>query len=233
MVCVCVWWGWWWWWWWGGVQFYAFTWTTCVARAIAGVRTHAAAIVWVSHPAPNPLCHKVLQWLPSYSPFVISERCLSALAPNCCPPSPPTVARLDLRSCLPWPSHHSQYLVRIGPQSWLAVAPDRGPPWHTILACFDLLWASTQKSQARIVQYNQFTVNAGTSDSKCRRSHHWGSNPRRCDCLSQPSSTQPTVPQEYSVDEADKVWPSGPGVKLGVSYSHSLCLVVGRQPKIL
>ena len=32
----------------------------------------------------------------------------------------------------------------------------------------------------------------------CRRRRRWGSNPHRCDCLSQQSSTQPIVPQEYS-----------------------------------
>ena len=41
-----------------------------------------------------------------------------------------------------------------------------------------------------------------------RVSLHWDSSPRRCDCLSQPSSTQPAAPQEYSSGEADRVWPS-------------------------
>ena len=122
---------------------------------------------------------------------------LPALTPDRSPPRPPILARLDPRtSCL----------VRLGPQSWPALAPDRCPPWPTILARLDLLWASTQKFQAGIVQYNQFAVDAGTSDTKCRRSRRWDSNPRRCDCLSQPSSTQPTAPQEYSGGEADRVW---------------------------
>ena len=43
------------------------------------------------------------------------------------------------------------------------------------------------------MQYNQFAVDAGTSDTKCHRSRRWDSNPRRCDCLSQPSSTHPTA----------------------------------------
>ena len=37
-----------------------------------------------------------------------------------------------------------------------------------------------------------------------RVSRHWGSNPRLFDS---PSSSQPTVPQEYSGGEADVVWP--------------------------
>ena len=41
----------------------------------------------------------------------------------------------------------------------------------------------------------------------CCRSHCWDSNPRRCDCLSQPSSTQPATPQENSGSEADRFWP--------------------------
>ena len=37
----------------------------------------------------------------------------------------------------------------------------------------------------------------------CHRSCRWDSNPRRYACLSKPSSTQPTVPQEYSGREAE------------------------------
>ena len=37
-----------------------------------------------------------------------------------------------------------------------------------------------------------------------RVSRHWGSNPRLYDS---PSSSQPTVPQEYSGSEADVGWP--------------------------
>ena len=115
--------------------------------------------------------------LPHYSPFFISEWSLSALALHRCPPWPPIVARLDPDLGPPWPSHPS-CLVRLGPQSWSALTPDRGPPWPTILARLDLLWASTQKFQAGIVQYNQFAVDAGSSDTKCRRSRRWDSNPR-------------------------------------------------------
>ena len=149
------------------------------------------------------------QRLPHYSPFFISEWSLSALALHRCPPWPPIVARLDPRS---WPALTLtplvlNKLVRLGPQPWSALTPDRGLPWPTISARLDLLWVSTQKFQAGIVQYNQFAVDAGTSDTKCRRSRRWDSNPRRCDSLSQPSSTQPTAPQEYSGGEADRVWP--------------------------
>ena len=132
----------------------------------------------------------LIRRLPHYSPFFfyfwVVPVCLGppplpALTPDRSPPRPPILARLDPRtSCL----------VRLGPQSWPALAPDRCPPWPTILARLDLLWASTQKFQAGIVQYNQFAVDAGTSDTKCRRSRRWDSNPRRCDCLSQPSSTR-------------------------------------------
>ena len=115
---------------------------------------------------------------------------------------------------------HTSRLVRLGPQSWPALAPDRCPPWPTILARLDLLWASNQKFQAGIVQYNQFAVDAGTSDTKCRRSRRWDSNQRRCDCLSQPSSTQPTAPQEYSGGEADRVWPG--------AYHRSLSFIQSR-----
>ena len=36
--------------------------------------------------------------------------------------------------------------------------------------------------------------------------HHWGWNTRHSNCLSQQSSTKPSVPQEYSGCEADIVW---------------------------
>ena len=55
--------------------------------------------------------------------------------------------------------------------------------------------------------YNTCPTIADPGPEKCRRSRRWDSNPRRCDCLSQPSSTQPTAPQEYSGGEADRVWP--------------------------
>ena len=38
-------------------------------------------------------------------------------------------------------------------------------------------------------------------------SWHWDGEHYCCNCLSQPSSTQPTAPQEYSGGEADRVWP--------------------------
>ena len=134
-------------------------------------------------------------------PFFISEWSLSALALHRCPPclDPRSWPALTLTLLVlgpPWPS----IVARLGSRSLSALA-------CTILARLDLLWASTQKFQAGIVQYNQFAVDAGTSDTKCRRSRRWDSNPRRCDSLSQPSSTQPTAPQQYSGGKADRVWP--------------------------
>ena len=179
-----------------------------VAGAVAGIRTHVAAIAWVSRPALNPPRHKSTPaarqtesdpapttLFPLFNFWVVPVRLgpppLPALTPDRSPPRPPILARLDPHT----------------PHAWSALALNRGPPWPTILARLDLLWASTQKFQAGIVQYNQFAVDAGTSDTKCRRSRRWDSNPRRCDSLSQPSSTQSTAPQEYSGGEADRVWP--------------------------
>ena len=173
-----------------------------MAGAVAGIRAHIAAIACVSHPALNPPRHKSTlaarqtECHPAPTtlfPLFISEWSLSALALHHWPPRPhdrspprPTIlARLD---------PHISCLVRLCPQAWSALAPNRGPPWSTILARLVLLWASTQKFQAGIVQYYQFAVDAGTSDTKCHRSHRWDSNPHHCDCLSQPSSTQPTTP---------------------------------------
>ena len=193
----------------------SYTHCNTVAGAVAGIRTHVAAIVWVSRPALNPPRHKSTlaarqtesdpaptTLFPLFYFWVVPVRLgpppLPALTPDRSPPRPPILAHLD---------PHTSCWVRLDPQSWPALAPDRCPPWPTILTRLDLLWASTQKFQAGIVQYNQFAVDAGTSDTKCRRSCRWDSNPHCCDCLSQPSSTQPNAPQEYSGGEADRVWP--------------------------
>ena len=154
----------------------------------AGQLTQTIAAMWVRIPATAPATFGVRSGIRTHAH--ICGPPLPALTPNRSPPRP--------RS---WPP------LTLTPRAWSALAPDRDPPWPTILARLDLLWASTQKFQAGIVQYNQFTVDAGISDTKCRRSRLWDSNPHRCDCLSQPSSTQPTAPREYSGGEADRVWP--------------------------
>ena len=98
----------------------------------------------------------------------------------------------------PWPSIE----VRLGSQSWSALAHDFGLPWPA-------MGIHSEIPSRNIAAHHQFAVDAaaGTSGTKCRRSQRWDSNPRRCDCLSQPSSTQSTAPQEYSGGEADRVWP--------------------------
>ena len=100
-------------------------------------------------------------------PFFISEWSQSPLALNYCSPWPLTVACLDPRSM---------------PTLTLTALPVLGQSWPSIMVCYgswsvDLLWASTQKFQAGIVQYNQFAVNTGTSDTNCRSSCCWGSSP--------------------------------------------------------
>ena len=128
-----------------------------VAGAVAWIRTHVAAITWVSRPALNPPRYKSTPvarqtefdpapttLFPLFYFWVVPVRLgrllLPALTPHRSLPRPPILARLD---------PHTSCLVHLGPQSWFALAPDRDPPWPTILAPLDLLWVSTQKFQAR------------------------------------------------------------------------------------
>ena len=97
-----------------------------VAGAVAWIRTHVAAITWVSRPALNP---------PRYKSTPVARQTEFD-------PAPTTLFPLFY-----FP--HTSCLVHLGPQSWFALAPDRDPPWPTILAPLDLLWVSTQKFQAR------------------------------------------------------------------------------------
>ena len=104
-----------------------------VAGAVAGIRSHVAAIVWVSRPALNPPHHKSTPAArqtesdpapTTLFPLFISEWSLSALALHRCPPWHPIVARLDPRS---WPA------LTLTPRAWSALALNRGPPWLPIV----------------------------------------------------------------------------------------------------
>ena len=111
-----------------------------VAGAVIGIRTYAAAIVWVSRPALNPPHHKstrrrgrqsLTRRLPHYPPpfSSLSGPCLpwpstaAHLGPDRSPPRPPMLARLD---------PHTSCLVRLGSRSWSTLAHDFGPPWPAI-----------------------------------------------------------------------------------------------------
>ena len=215
--------------------------TPNVAGAVAGIRTDVAAIAWVSRPALNPPRHKSTPaarqtesdpasttLFPLFYFWVIPVRLgpppLPALTPDCSPPRPPILARLDPHTPCAW----SALALNRGPP-WLPIVVHLGPRFWPALTCYG---RQLRNKKGGIVQYNQFAVDAGTSDTKCRRSHRWDSNPRLGDCLSQPSSTQPSVPQEYSGGEADRVWPSAyhtlykPGIHF-CPWHHAGCTSPG------
>ena len=204
-----------------------------LSELLLGFKPTLLRWVWVSHPVPNPPCHKntpgTRQSLTgTYHTISVgffwffSERSLSTLALNRCPPWPPTLAGLDPRSMStltftpfpvlgpPWPSMVAwlgsiPIMVRLGPWVWSDV---RG-----------LLWASTQKFQAGtgIVQYNQFAFDAGTSDTKCRRICHCGLNTYAsaivwvsCPALNPPYHKNTLVARQTESDQSLPWQPSQP-----------------------
>ena len=105
-----------------------------VAGAVAGIRTHIAAIAWVSRPALNPPRHKSTPaarqtesdpapttLFPLFNfwvvPVCLGPPPLPALTPDRSPPRPPILAHLDPHT----------------PRAWSALALNRGPPWLPIV----------------------------------------------------------------------------------------------------
>ena len=126
--------------------------------------------------------------LPHNSPFFISEWPLVCLG------------RIHSRLIA---SQLMASLPQLTPTSHLQLTHSHS--WYPTLTPWG--YPSTQKFQGGLVQNNQFGVNTGTSDTICCMSSHWDSNSRHCKCMSQPSSTQPTLIWEYSSHEADNIWP--------------------------
>ena len=119
-------------------------------RSHAGIRTHVAAIVWVSRPALNPPRHKSTPaarqtesdpapttLFPLFYFWVVPVRLgpppLPALTPDRSPPRPPILARLDPHTSIvlgpPWPS----IVARLGSRSLSALI---GPRFWPALTCY-------------------------------------------------------------------------------------------------